>query len=126
MLSWTIIVYRQANGGELPPLWGSETGQQIAVWQTDVNGRKWIDWLVGMGRAAADPRGDGYPDRYTAKARYLVRRIIDGPPEAIEAWGEGPEIIIGRRNVGKTMINREVADDCRPDEWLLVEAWDES
>jgi hypothetical protein len=27
---------------------------------------------------------------------------------------------------GKTMVDRPAAAACRPDEWLVVEAWDES
>jgi len=27
---------------------------------------------------------------------------------------------------GKTVVDRAAAAGCRPDEWLLVEAWDDS
>ena len=40
--------------------------------------------------------------------------------------GPEPGDILGTGWEGKTVVNRAVADACRPDEWLLVEAWDES
>lgn len=125
MLGWHISVFRQADGGATPAASGSPKGERVAVWQTGLRGLKWIDRLVDDGRAI-DLGGNGYPCGYTARAQHLVQRILDGPPEALNPWVCGPDDIIGKGWDGRTVIDRAAADDCRPDEWLLVEAWDET
>ena len=71
-------------------------------------------------------KGGGYPNRYTATAEYLIPRIIETPPGARAVWVYRKGDIITDKWVGKTVVDREAAALCRPDEWLLVEAWDES
>ena len=88
-------------------------------------GLAWLDDLVTDGKAL-HLGGNGYPYWYTAQARYLIPRIIDEPPEAHEVWICGPEDIIGAGWAGRTVINRDAVDMCRPTEWLLVVVWDES
>jgi hypothetical protein len=57
--------------------------------------------------------------------------VIDGPkaseqPEARQSWAHRPSDIISHKWEGKTVINHATAAGCQPDEWLLVETWDES
>jgi hypothetical protein len=125
MLGWHISVYRQTNGGASPATAESPEGARLAVWQTGLGGLEWIDELVKAGRAI-DLGGNGYPCRYTATAEYLIPRIIDEPPGARIVWtfDEGDIILEGWE--GKTVVDRDVIAACRPDEWLLIVAWDES
>jgi hypothetical protein len=51
---------------------------------------------------------------------------VDGPPEAKKHWGCGPNDVLLDGWEGKTLIDRAAIADYRPDEWLLVVAWDES
>lgn len=125
MLGWHISVYRQVDGGKAPARDDAAEGPRLAVWQTGLDGLQWIDELVAAGRAV-DLGGNGYPCRYTAQAERLIPPILGGPPEAERIWGCDPHDVIGSAWEGKTVIDRPVADDCRPDEWLLVVAWDES
>jgi hypothetical protein len=125
MLGWHISVFRQADGGAMPAASGSAKGGRVAVWQTGLGGLKWIDVLVGEGRVV-DLGGNGYPCWYTAQVRHLVQRIVDGPPEALNPWVYGPDDVLTEAWEGRTVIDRAAADHCRPDEWLLVEVWDES
>jgi hypothetical protein len=125
MLGWHVSVYRQEDGGASPATWDSRQGTRLAVWQTDLFGLEWLDELVKAGKAR-DLRGNGYPNRYTAPAQYLIPQVIDKPPEANKTWVCGPDDVIGPGWDGKTVTNPRAAGQCRPDEWLLVVAWDES
>jgi|GEM_PF-3593790 hypothetical protein len=98
--------------------------QDFAAWQADCNGLDWFEDLVKAGKAIR-LRGGGYPSLYTATAENLITQIIDGPPRANDSrnkWVEGDV----KPSVVGTWINRTKAADCSPDEWLLIEAWDES
>jgi hypothetical protein len=126
MLGWHVSVYRQKDGGAAPATAGTEGGTRLAVWQTGVGG---LDWLVEMEKdgKAVGLGGNGYPCWFTAPAEHLLPRILSGPPSAKDEWLIGDQGIVDPNVwVGKTQVNREAAGQCRADEWLLVEAWDES
>jgi hypothetical protein len=129
MLGWCISVHKQKNGGSSPE---TETkprmdhGPRVAVWQTGIGGLDWVRKLVKEGKATQIAWNCGYPDRYTAPPKYIIPNIINGPPRANDIWSCGPRDIVTSWWAGKTVIDRPLAEACRPDEWLLIEAWDES
>ena len=125
MLGWHISVYRQTDGGTLPATTKAKYGRRIAVWQAGVSGLDWLDRLVSEGRAI-DLGGCGYPYNYTAMAGDLLPQLADGPPHANMLWTFGDHDIILNGWAGRTVFDQVAANECRPDEWLLVEAWDES
>jgi len=125
MTGWHISIFRQADGGSSPARADSEEGIRLAVWQTGSEGLDWVDELVKNGHAI-NLGGNGYPRRYTARGEYLLPRIAGGPPEARSVWECGEHSVITSKWTGKTVVDGAAADDCRPDEWLLVVAWDES
>ena len=88
-------------------------------------GLRWIDGLVEQG-SAFYLGGFGYPTMYTAKIEHLRPKILDGPPSANNVWVCGPEDILSDGWEGKTTVDHKALRDCSPDEWVLVEAWDES
>ena len=124
-LGWHISVYRQSADRSLPAAANAQVETRIAVWQTGLWGLRWIDDLVQSGRAHS-LGGNGYPCRYTALARDLLPSITSGPPEARDPWVFDPGDILLPHWVGRTLIDKEAVENCSPDEWLLVEAWDES
>ena len=125
MLGWNIGVYRLMENEEGPATATSAYGTRLAVWQTGLYGLKWIDELVKEGKAI-DLDGNGYPFRYTATAEHLIPHFVNGVPEARERWSFEVTDIILEGWEGKTAIDQAAIALCRPDEWLLVEAWDES
>ena len=125
MLGWNIGVYRQGTEATEPATFESDSADRVAVWQTGLGGLRWIDDLVEQGRAVA-LGGNGYPLRYTARAADLVPVIEQGPPNANTHWIYGVNDTLGPAWDGKTVFHEDVARDCSPDEWLLIEAWDES
>jgi hypothetical protein len=68
----------------------------------------------------------GYPSRYAARAEQILPRLTTGPPRAHDVWILQPGDTVTRDWEGRTVIDRAGIGECRPDEWLLIEAWDES
>ncbi len=124
MMGWAVFVYRQSDGGANPATAGSQEGVRLSVWQTHAWGLKWLDELASAGKAI-DLGGNGYPNRFTARAEHLLRAIED-PPDANEVWSLGEEDVVLDFWVGKTSVDHAAIQQCRPEEWLLVVAWDES
>lgn len=125
MLGWHISVYRQTDGGALPATKESAEGTRLAVWQTGLGGLDWLDELVKAGRAVY-LGGNGYPFRYTATAGHLIPRVVDEPPGAHRVWVHDSDDILTEKWEGRTVIDHAAAAACQTEEWLLVEAWDES
>jgi len=125
MLGWHISVFRQKSGGSEPAANDSARGSRVAVWQTGLGGLEWIDQLCITGDALS-LGGNGYPVWYTAKASLLLPEILKGPPNANPVWRRDPGDIVTAKWAGRTVIDQTAAAACTPDEWLLVEAWDES
>ncbi len=125
MLGFHVSVYRQQDGGAAPAAFGAERGPRLAVWQTGVGGLDWIDDLVKE-KKAVELSGNGYPTSYTARAEYVIPHLAGEIPEARAVWGYDPGDILMPGWEGKTTKDSAVLTACRPDEWLLIVAWDES
>ena len=127
MLGWHVRVYQQPDGGHSPATFDSPCGERIAVWQTDVDGLDWLDELATQGKAIA-LGGNGYPNRYTAQAEILVPYFVSGDFPANETWiiPGGSYFPDPKAYEERTRVNQGSAQQCRPDEWLLVDVWDES
>jgi hypothetical protein len=132
VLGWHISVHRltdpalrETGADAEAALAASALGERLAVWQAGLAGLQWIDDLAagGQGRTLL---GGGYPSRYLIRARELVPRILAGPPAENTIWIVGPNDILGPGWLGKTTVDEDALRSCPPEEWLLVEVWDES
>ena len=123
-LGWNIGVYRQQNAVRLRHHSGRRPGLDL-LWQTGVGGLKWLDDLVSQ-KKAVSLGGNGYPVEYTAMAGYIIPRLGDDPPGAKGVWtfDEGDVLLPGW--LGQTTKDIQAMNACRTDEWLLIQAWDES
>src|SRR5689334_4244183 len=125
MLGWNIRVYRKLDDRMKPAVLNSPQGPRIAVWQAGMSGLNWIMELEKEGKAML-LGGNGYPALYTAQAEHLIPVIIAGPPQVQSPWiSERTDILLDGWE-GKTVIDHTAAENCPPNEWLIVEAWDES
>lgn len=124
MLGWNINVYRQEGDRSAPATASSQSELRIAVWQTGIEGIDWLDALVAEGKADL-VLGGGFPTRYTAKARHVVP-FISNPPGARDIWLHGPHDILSEKWVGRTKVDAQEVAALLPDEWLTIDAWDES
>jgi hypothetical protein len=125
VLGFNIAVFRLADGGAKPAAANSACGTRLAIWQTGWQGLAWLNELVSEELAIA-LGGNGYPTCYTAQAARLVGPLTNGPPDAKNVWMAGPTDVLTDAWEGKTVIDHVAIEACDPDEWLLVEAWDES
>ena len=125
MLGWNVSVYRQKSDGTKAATFETERSERLAVWQAGLCGLSWLNELVQNGKAI-NLGGDGYPVRYTAPAQYILSEIINGPPEARAVWEHDQCDILTEKWQGKTVVNTDLAKRCDGNEWLIVEAWDES
>lgn len=125
MQGWHISVYRLPDDAPTPPGLDALVADRIAVWQAGVKGLDWLDDLVRRNRALL-LGGNGYPSKYAAQAKYLLGQITAGPPSANPRWHVDPGDILTSEWVGRTLVDKQLVEQCHPDEWLVVEVWDES
>jgi hypothetical protein len=105
-------------------------GERVAVWQAGIRGLRWIEEAAGRDGGVALSR-NGYPNWYLVRAADLIptirgHRPYEPPMYEYPTWivGEGDVLLPGW--LGRTTVNAQAMDRCKPKEWLLVEAWDES
>jgi hypothetical protein len=123
MLGWHVYITRIADGGTLPAKVDAPQGILIAHWETGLEGLRWFDELVKSNKAI-DLGGNGYPSRYTAQSRFLLPRILAGPPDARPGalvTADSRETPLGD---GATFIESLRIRSVKDEEWLLVDAWD--
>lgn len=125
MLGWNIAIYRQENNEITPATFESPVGQRLAIWQTGLGGLDWIEGLVKEGKVT-NLGGNGYPLRYTATVKNILPIIMSGPPSAKTTWSSDEGDVLLSNWEGKTVLDRPGIKKCNPDEWLLIEAFDES
>ena len=126
MLGWHVSVYRLPEAErDQPASTESEHAGRLAVWQTGVGGLDWLNELAKEGKIFR-LGGNGYPSRYTGKASALLPRIGGTPPAARDTWLHDPGDILGAGWAGQTAFDETELALCAPDEWLIVDAWDES
>lgn len=104
MLAYTVSAYRQKDGGASPANFSSPKGDFLAIWSPELLDLKWIQEVVRAGNGI-DLGGNGYPCRLTVRAEHILPLLEEEPPREID---------------GGAVAN------CRPDEWLLIEVWDQS
>lgn len=98
---------------------------RIATWQAGLGGVSWLEQLVKRGRAAST-KHNGHPNLYMITCRDFNGRLEAALPDERPVWLAGATDVITDRWLGRTTIDAELLAKCDQDEWLLVEAWDES
>ena len=127
VMGWHISVHRQINDRAIPSADSDPRGARLATWQARVNGLDWLMDLVETDDAVHLSTNGGYPIRYTVRAGAAIPIILNGPPHARTTWIAGPTHIVDfDRWPGRTTTDQRAIEQCQPDEWLEVEAWDES
>lgn len=125
MVGWLIIVRRAGERGGHAGRTTSQADERLAIWQAGPGGCGWLDRLVEVGQARL-LGGNGFPTRYSGQAGDLAQVILDGPPQAQSPWAIGEDSLATAEWLGETWIERDGLAACARDEWLMIEAWDES
>ena len=123
---WHISTYRKSADRFLPASFDSDYSERLAVWQGEPGALEWLTELCSND-AGIDLGGNGYPSRITAPARLLLPNMTAGPPNARDVWVFGPHDVVDFSVwPGRTTLDDSQIKECHPDEWLLIEIWDES
>ena len=132
-LGWDISVYRQQNDGSAPASFGAAKGTILAHWSANLEGLRWLADLVKEQKAIKLGQ-TRWSFEYTAMATHVIPRLRDGrPPDAKSAAPDDPvasyklsgEVVTYPDMYGRTRVDLEAMDACRPDEWLVIDAQDE-
>lgn len=124
MLGWGIYIYGQLPG-ESPEESGSRNGEELVWWMTGYKGLDWIEKLVKEGKVES-LGGNGYPFRFTTIAKHVLPRLLSGPPAVQTPPVIGEDYCLPRDWGGKATFNHKRIAECRPDDPLVIEAWDQS
>ena len=120
MLGWRIIIYKKDGSGSVADR------QTLASWLVGLGGTDWLDQMVTEGKATLLGFNGGYPIKYSTTLQDLRPRLATQP----ESY-EGP-VVIGEDYImpsgwrDSMTHNSEVLSTCRPDEELIIDAWDQS
>lgn len=96
----------------------------LASWSAGIGGIEWLDELCADRKAMRS--GDGYPVRYRSTAGVILPIIAAGIP-----FGKSPQVIgddyfLPRNWGGDVKINTGKVKECKSNDILLIDAWDQS
>ncbi|MCX4545920.1 hypothetical protein [Streptomyces sp. NBC_01565] len=87
----------------------------LASWDVGLFGLDWLTALVQDGKAR-QLSGDGYPNRYTARAADVLPLLAHGvPPNADPHF-----------DPGRMILHQDRVAACPADQVLTIDAWDQS
>lgn len=113
----------------------------LATWRTGPCGINWLDELVRKSKAVAQLSSGGYPWRYTCVAKEILPTNSDFPAEErlppsggfVHPWSwedAFSERVARLNSLPERIAYFEMYPDriaeCRPNDELLIEAWDNS
>ncbi len=120
MLGYEVMIWRALDASQTRAI-----DRCVAPWKTGSGGLKWLDDLTRTGEVE-DHGGGGYPLHYRIRAGALVKALANGLP------ANNSPLVIGSDSVFSAGYNEMLSLDasrlraCADDEWLIVEAWDQS
>lgn len=112
MLGWEIIVKNQ--------------DVTLASWMASAWGTSWLRDLVKEGKAQDLATNSGYPHVFSMKAKDLIPILVTGIPQTDAGLVIGEDYAISGDKVWNLKINQSSINQCKPEDELLIEAWDQS
>jgi hypothetical protein len=117
MLGWEVIVQKESDI--------NQAGQSLMSWTTGLGGLSWLDELVKQG-LAQDLGGNGYPNKYSGQASIVLPKIVPVLPNYEGKFVIGDDYVLEGGENWAIKINQPKIDTCKPEELLIIEAWDGS
>ncbi len=117
MLGWQVIVKKESDA--------DQAGQSLMSWTTGIGGLSWLDELAKQG-LAQDLGGKGYPNKYSGKAFIILPKIVPSLPSYEGKVVIGDDYVLEAGENWAIKINQPKIDACKPEELLIIEAWDGS
>ncbi|MFH0131906.1 hypothetical protein ACGLHS_16990 [Variovorax sp. VaC1] len=121
MIGWYVAIYQQTP---IERLASHDRTTLLASWEAGVGGLAWLHKLVAEGKVERLSR-DGYPSRYTARAKDVLPLIVGGPPAPSGSLIDADYV----RPAGwksQFRIEQPKFDACPPEQVLTIDAWDQS
>ena len=131
MIGWWVVISTQSPGERDRAAQGARRAAILAQWEAGADGIRWIEHLVETGMAAK-LSGDGYPNRYTARAGDVLPLVKNGsiqpPKDGIWIFGidEGEEYAQPPGWMGKVEVHADRMAACPAELILTIDAWDQS
>ena len=116
MLGWKIYITQESS---------TDKSEYLMIWSAGIGGLDWLDQLVKDG-LAQDLGGNGYPDRYSAKAAVILPMVVPVLPNYEGKFVIGDDYVLAGGEHWGIKLNQSKIDACSPEETLIIEAWDES
>ena len=120
MLGFEVMIWRETEAN-MPKPWE----WRVARWLTGTNGLAWLDGWAATGQVK-NLGGNGYPLHFRIKAGTLAQVLAGGLPANDSPLVIGDDYVLPRGFNGTLELDAAKLQACPEDEWLVVEAWDQS
>jgi hypothetical protein len=122
MIGWYLAIYQQTP---LERVASHDRTTLLASWEVGIGGLAWLDKLVAEGKAERLSR-NGYPSRYTARAKDVFPLIGAGPPTQNDPLVLGVDYVRPSGWTANLLIEQSKVDACPAEQILTIDAWDQS
>ena len=120
MIGYSISVYEFIEGIDITSI--SNDNEALATWTSGgFGGLDWIDYLVSEGKAE-DLGGNGYPDYYKVQVQFVLDALAADTPK-----NKGQTIMDDENDMTsdwRSKIDASEIAKLKPNQLLLIEAWD--
>ena len=121
MLGWGIYIYELSQGIDLKSPISEKT--ILSEWTSSLGGLDWIDDLVKEGKAEElEGYNHGYTFMYKAKVQDVLDKLTYHIPKGKDQTVIGDDYVMS--SDWRSKIDTSEIAKCKPDEQLIVEAWD--
>ncbi len=118
MIGYTIFVYRFIEGIDIT----KNKEKAFLTWSSGgFDGLDWIDNLVSQAKAE-DLGGNGYPFYYKVQAQFVLQALATDTPKNKGQTIMDDESVLS--SDWQSKINTSEIAKLRPNQQLLIEAWD--
>jgi hypothetical protein len=120
MIGYSISIYEFVEGVDITST--SNDNEALATWTSGgFDGLDWIDNLVSQAKAE-DLGGNGYPFYYKVQAQFVLQALAMDTPK------NGGQTIMDDENLmsadWRSKIDTSEIAKLKPDQQLIIEAWD--
>ena len=121
MLGWSIYIYEFSKEVDLESPISQKT--ILSEWTASLGGLDWIEDLIKEGKAKElEGYNNGYPEMYKAKAEDILTKLTYHIPKGKDQTVIGDDYIMSAD--WRSKIDTSEIAKCKPDQELIVEAWD--
>ena len=121
MLAWQIYISTEKNINE-----DASIDASFASWATGLGGDQWIKDLVKANKAQILKESCGYPNYYTAKAKYIIPLIIKDLPQYNGFFVIGEDYVLNGKKNWDIKLEKTKLATITPNKLLYIETLDKA